>query len=158
MLFPTEYHNEAVTGTHFNISKCNEALLASASGHQRSYKAHQAGNQDEMRWNTPELLHFFLLIYSIMFPGRFQCTCRYVIFKLIDCWDISCEIALRWLSLDFTDGKSTWVRVMAWCRQAASHYLSQSWPCSMLPYDITNPQCVNSVFILNISGQIWIQA
>ena len=50
---------------------------------------------------------------------------------LIDGWDISCVIALRWLSLDFAGEKSTLVQVMAWCRQVASHYLSQCWPRSM---------------------------
>ena len=32
---------------------------------------------------------------------------------------------------------------MAWCRQAASHYLSQCWPWSMSPYSVTRPQWVN---------------
>ena len=44
---------------------------------------------------------------------------------------ISCELALRWMSLDLTDDKSTFVQVMAWCRQATSHYLSQCWPRSL---------------------------
>ena len=46
---------------------------------------------------------------------------RYAIFKLIsatDGWGISIEIALRWISLDLTDDKSTLFQVMAWCRQA----------------------------------------
>ena len=37
---------------------------------------------------------------------------------MIDGWGISCEIALIWMSLDFTDDQSTLVQVMAWCRQA----------------------------------------
>ena len=32
------------------------------------------------------------------------------------------------MPLDLTDDKSTLVQVMAWCRQATSHYLSQFWP------------------------------
>ena len=32
------------------------------------------------------------------------------------------------MSLNLTDDKSTLVQVMAWCRQATSHYLSQCWP------------------------------
>ena len=32
---------------------------------------------------------------------------------------------------------------MAWCRQAASHYLSQCWPRSMSPYGVTRSQWVN---------------
>ena len=58
-------------------------------------------------------------------------------------WGISYEIALRWMPLDLTDDKSTLVQVMAWCRQATSHYLSQCWPRSMSPNGITRPQWVN---------------
>ena len=36
--------------------------------------------------------------------------------------------------------KSTLVQVMAWCRQATRHYLSQCWPRSVSPYGITRPQ------------------
>ena len=57
-------------------------------------------------------------------------------------WGISYEIALRWMPLDLTDDKSTLVQVMAWCRQATSHYLSQCWPRSMSPNGITRPQRV----------------
>ena len=32
---------------------------------------------------------------------------------------------LRWMSLDLTNDNSTVVQVMAWCHQAASHFLSQ---------------------------------
>ena len=59
-------------------------------------------------------------------------------------WGISNEIALRWMPLDLTDDKSTLVQVMAWCRQATSHYLSQCWPRSMLPNGVTRPQWVNT--------------
>ena len=45
-------------------------------------------------------------------------------------------------ALDLTDGKSTSVQVMAWCRQATSHYLSQCWPRSMSPKGVTRPQWV----------------
>ena len=65
-----------------------------------------------------------------------------------DGWDISCETAGRWMSLDFSDDKSTLVQGMAWCRQATSHYLSQCWPRSMMPYGLTRPQWVNSVVII----------
>ena len=53
--------------------------------------------------------------------GRYEDNIRWVIFKLavvIDGWGISCEIALRWMSLDLTDDNSTLVQVMAWCHQA----------------------------------------
>ena len=56
-------------------------------------------------------------------------------------WGVFYEIALRWMPLDLTD-KSTLVQVMAWCRQATSHYLSQCWSRSMSPNDVTRPQWV----------------
>ena len=34
--------------------------------------------------------------------------------------------------------------VMAWCRQATSHYLRQYWPSSLSPYGVTRPQWVKS--------------
>ena len=97
-------------------------------------------------------------------PGIFEQNVRWIIFKLIlviDSWCVSCEIALRWISLDLTDDKSTLVQVMAWCRQATSHYLSQCWPRFMSPYDVTGPQGVNKptswigwdVTVPKISGQ-----
>ena len=82
-------------------------------------------------------------------PGKFEWNFRYAIFKQIlkiDGWGISCEIALVWMWLDFTDDLSTLVQVMAWCRQATSHYLSQCWPKSLLPYGVTRPQRVKNVF------------
>ena len=81
-------------------------------------------------------------------PGRFKYHFRYVTFKLIallDGWGISCEIFLWWTSRDIADEKSTLVQVMAWCRQATSHYLSQCWPRSQSPYGVTRPQWVNYV-------------
>ena len=87
--------------------------------------------------------------FNSMAPGKFEWNFRHVIFKqifVIDGWGISCEIVLIWMSLDFTHDQSTLVQVMAWCRQATSHYLSQCWPSSMSPYDVTRPQCVNSLW------------
>ena len=72
-------------------------------------------------------------------PGKCEWNFRYIIFKhisVIDGWGISCEIALIRMSLDFADDQSTLVQVMAWCRQATSHYLSQCWPRSMSKYGV----------------------
>ena len=44
---------------------------------------------------------------------------------------------------NLTDYKSTLVQVMAWCCQATSHYMSQCWPKSILPYGVTGPHWVN---------------
>ena len=64
-------------------------------------------------------------------PGKSEWNFRYVIFKyilVIDGWYISCEIALIWMPLDFTDDQSTlvwiWVNIgsgngfAAWWHQA----------------------------------------
>ena len=53
--------------------------------------------------------------------------------------------ALMWLLLGVTstDDKSTLVQIMAWCRQATSHYLNQCWPSAKSPYDVTKLQWVN---------------
>ena len=64
---------------------------------------------------------------------------------MTDGCDISSEIAPIWTSLDLSDDKSTLVKVMAWCRQATSHYLNQCWPKSLPPYGITRPQWVNKL-------------
>ena len=61
---------------------------------------------------------------------------------MIDGCGISCETAVRWISLDLCDDKSTLVQAMAWCHQATSHYLSQCWPRSMSPCGITRPRWV----------------
>ena len=85
--------------------------------------------------------------FNLLAPGKFKWNFEYVIFKqilVIDGWGIACEIALIWMSLDFTDDQSTLVQVLAWCHQATSHYLSQCWPRSLPPYGVTRPQWVNS--------------
>ena len=62
---------------------------------------------------------------------------------MIDGWSISCKVVLKWMPINLIDGKSTLVEVMAWCRQATSHYLSLCWPRSQLPYGVIRPQWVN---------------
>ena len=72
-------------------------------------------------------------------PGKFEWNVRYVIFKwisVVDGWGIFCEITLVLISLDFTDDQSILVQVMAWCRQATIHYLSECWPRSLSPYGV----------------------
>ena len=80
-------------------------------------------------------------------PGKFEWHFRYLFFQIISVidggWGISWELVLRWMSLDLTDDKSTLVQVMAWCRQATSHYLSQWWHRSLSPYGVTRPRRYN---------------
>ena len=64
--------------------------------------------------------------FNSLAPGKFEWNFRHVIFKqilVIDGWGISCEIALIWMSQDFTNDQSTLVQVMAWCRQAHMYLL-----------------------------------
>ena len=59
----------------------------------------------------------------------------------------SCEI--RWMPQNTIDDKLALILVLAWCRQATSHYLSQCWPDlprPMSPCGVTRPQWVNKSF------------
>ena len=62
---------------------------------------------------------------------------------LIGIFKSSFENVLRWMPQHLTDDKSTLVQVMAWCRQAPSHYLNQCWPRSPTPYGVTRPHWLN---------------
>ena len=64
---------------------------------------------------------------------------------LISIFKSSCDDILRWMPQDLTDNKSTLVQVMAWCRQATSHYLNQCWPRSPTPYGVTRPRWVSTL-------------
>ena len=55
------------------------------------------------------------------------------------------------MPLDLADDKSTLVQVKAWCRQATSHYLSQCWLGSLLPYGVARPQWVNLTWDVRVS-------
>ena len=76
---------------------------------------------------------------------------------MIGGWGIFCKIALRWMSMDLTDDKSTLVQVMAWCRQAPSHYLSQCWHRYMWPYDVTRPQWVEEIPLFHYCDFMWLK-
>ena len=78
-------------------------------------------------------------------PGRSECNSKNRIFNfdlLIGIFRSSRDNALRWMPQDLNDDKSTLVQVMAWCRQATSHYLSQYWLSLLLTYGIARPQWV----------------
>ena len=93
------------------------------------------------------MAHYMLLMLGLPFnslaPGKFEWNFRFEIFKwILVIAGISCEIAQIWMSLDLSDDQSTLVQVMAWCRQATSHYPSQWWPRFLSPYGITRPKWV----------------
>ena len=84
-------------------------------------------------------------VVNSLAPGRSSCDFKNVIFNLallIGIFKSSYDNVLRWMPQDLTVDKSTLVQVMAWCRQATSHYLNQCWPRSPTPYGITRPQWV----------------
>ena len=55
-----------------------------------------------------------------------------------------------WLTV--TEDQSKLVQVMAWCRQATSHCLSQCWPRSLLLYGVTRPQWVNMISYISFGA------
>ena len=85
-----------------------------------------------------ELTHWSLEHVAVILSVIFQLNSQ------IDSLSTCYEITLKWMSQHLLDNKSTLVQVMAWCRQATSHYLNQFWPRCMSPYGVTRPQWVNS--------------
>ena len=95
--------------------------------------------------------------FNSLVPGRSSCDFENVIFNLallICIFKSSSNNMLRWMPQDLTDDinhdKSTLVQVMAWCHQAASHYLNQCWTRAPMPYGVTRPQWVNLIYWLMI--------
>ena len=97
------------------------------------------------RWSFISIALIHQNKFSSLAPGR--CYLELVIFKLIsgafavklpsdECHETSLMIIVN---------ASMLVQVMAWCRQATSHYLRQCWLRSMSPYVITRPQWVNFI-------------
>ena len=67
------------------------------------------------------MICYSIWVFNSLAPRRFlKKKTSYVIFKLIlvtDEWGIFYEIALRWISMNPTDDKSTILQAMAWYRQ-----------------------------------------
>ena len=67
-------------------------------------------------------------------------------------------LSFMWMIQDLTDDKSALVPGMAWCRQAASHYLNQCWSRSMSTYVVRRLQLVKNQtrtfigFVVDYSG------
>ena len=133
--------------------------IGTGNGQHQAITRTNADSISEVLWHLPKnnfkvIAQAIILYYEFKNhtlthcpQGRFEWNLMQVIFKLIsviDGWGISCETAVRWMSLDLSDDKSALVLVMAWCRQATSHYLSQCWPRSLTPYGVTRPQWVKN--------------
>ena len=92
------------------------------------------------QWSVNELVSY---LFNSLAPGRSECDSKNVIFNLVLLIGIfRFSNTLRWMPQDLTDDKSTLAQVMAWCRQATSHYLSQCWLSSLSLYGVTRPQWV----------------
>ena len=118
---------------HANWRRLMEIYLKSRTTYSVYCQCNEIGN---------DALFVFLL--NSLAPGRSECDSKNGIFNLvllIGIFRSSHENALRWMPQDFTDDKSTLVQVMAWCRQATSHYLSQCWLSPLSPYGVISPQC-----------------
>ena len=89
-------------------------------------------------------------------PGRFGNSFKSMIFKLLTSMQNSSlaasEIALGWMLQNLTNDmneKSTLVPVMAWCRQATSHFLSQS-QCPRKLLRLCRPEDTQKIFKLQV--------
>ena len=116
------------------ISSYGESQLAATAGTTIPVPCHDGGKSLSPIPNLNSLA-----------PGRSECDSKNVIFNLVLLIGISRsshDNALQWMPQDLTDDKSTLVQVMAWCRQAQSHYLRQCWLSSLSPYGVARPQWV----------------
>ena len=92
-------------------------------------------------------------------PGKFEWNLRYLISQIISV--ISCELALRWMSLDLTDDKSTLVQLMQRCQHPIFKKLNDFaiQPKKCLIYDKMVKNLWNFCLIFLISfayiKQIW---
>ena len=85
----------------------------------------------------------------------FNSTAIFNLILLIGIFTSSKDNALRWMPRDLADDKSTLFQVMAWCRQATSHYLSQCWTSSMLPNGVTRPHELMLIWVLSVRYAQW---
>ena len=113
-------------------------------------------------WNYPSSFRIFWCHYRRQLPfAAWIC----VEIHIIGPWGISIKFYVCNFQTDFSDWwlrhllwncpslnvtglkyeKSTLVQVMAWRRQATSHYPSQCWSRSLSPYGFTRPQRVKQI-------------
>ena len=103
------------------------------------------------RWHCQRNSHFYIAKRDLWPSNQGLNTCssihkictekcgfdlKSLIFQLILKTDFSiifCKIPLMCMSKDINEYKSTLVQVMAWCHQAPSHHLNQSWQRPIMP-------------------------
>ena len=109
---------------------------------------HCKNNQWQTWYAHGDLKGLVYIPYTItcwMFMPHILSFRRHVI--IIEFMSSSCETALRRMPQNSFEW-STLVQVMAWCRQATSHYLRQRWARARSPYAVTRTQWVESPFPL----------
>ena len=100
------------------------------------------------KYVVPQLQQQITTFWNSLSPGDCDFDFKEVIFKcivVITFISISIATDFGWMVQDSPDDKSTLVQVMAWCRQATSHYPSQCWPRSLSPYGVARPQWVKLI-------------
>ena len=111
--------------------------------------------QNVMNYCASASKHNLPTWFIILLIGPWEiCDSKTVIFNLtllIGVFRSSHDNALRWMPGDLTDDKSRLVHVMAWCRQATSHCLSQCWLSSLPPYGVARPQWVKIILEISLS-------
>ena len=95
------------------------------------------------------------LTHGLSQAGRWSCNLGSVTFKLLSrsTKDITWAFPVKIRQVNATRPHwclSRLVQVMAWCRQATSHYLSQCWSRSLSPYEVSRSQWVNPARVGNI--------
>ena len=95
-----------------------------------------------------ESLQYFWQFSCRQFMAPVWCGSNFsnVLFKLllqIDILSTASEMGLRWAPQDLIDNNSTLVEIMVLYCKVTSHFLSQCWPRSIWPNDITRRQWVS---------------
>ena len=119
----------------FMTLKYDLSSVAAFATVQNHHIVHSVRHQ----WVITSHHSFVMWLINSLAPGKFEWHFRYLIFQIIsviDGWGISCELALRWMSLNLTDDRSPLVQVP-----------EPSWPRSLSPYGVTRPQWVNHTLI-----------
>ena len=90
---------------------------------------------------------------TVEFPAQKPVTWSFdVLFDLWWGWWFKTPSSPLWCHCN----ESALVQVMAWCRQATSHYLNQGWLRSMSTYDINRPQWVKTLLNLKVHVVVWL--
>ena len=83
-------------------------------------------------------------VFNSLPHGRCDSNLKCIIFTFIQNCSLGthCDLVPRWMLRNPTNERLTLFQVMAWCRKAPSHYLSQCWLGSLSPYAVPRPECV----------------